>query len=336
MKFGVLGSSVVFLLLCSSLLPGTFPAEGAPRQTVDLVEIRIDTDQVSIDIGFNGTNNAVITCTLVLLADLGILVEYVDVYLEPVIPASVSLVLDTYEIRLTSDAPEYTLNANISVEPGTSATLNPVVGIGGSGKTNRGQTVGVTSDSFSIDVLPYYGSNIFFSTIMGSVVSGETKTFKMNIESTSNIGEHFILEVSNSRELSDQGVHVEFEEARVFVDEGEAKVAEVEIRAGSDADRGAYVVKTRCYPESVGPSTQEQSTSSFTINVDKGYINVIEGFFKDPIYFYITIAVILIALVLGGYGIFKLRQHLAWKRTLKRVKEANKASTKEVTFKMER
>ncbi|MFO8051233.1 MAG: hypothetical protein R6V01_05980, partial [Thermoplasmatota archaeon] len=92
------------------------------------------------------------------------------------------------------------------------------------------------------------------------------------------------------------------------------------------------------------PSTQEQSTASFTVNIDRGFIDGLEGFFKAPIYIYMTIAAVLIAITLGGYGIFKFKQHLEWKRTLKKVRSAGaerepapseETSDEEVEFEME-
>ncbi|MFO8051754.1 MAG: hypothetical protein R6V01_08670, partial [Thermoplasmatota archaeon] len=249
---------IMFWLLMMVLSPLSLTDAG-PDQSVDLVDISIDKDRVSVDIGFNGTNNAVITLTVVLLADLGLVVEYVDVYLEPEIPQRVSLVLERYEIRLTSEEPQKQIMGNISVEPQSSATLDPVLEMKGNARTNRGQTVGVDGDSLSIDILPYYGSNIFFSNTMGTVNKGGSKGFSLNMENTGNIGEHFILEVVNSNELSSKGISVEFEQARVYLEEGGSKVKEVKIRAGEDVERGAYVIKIRCYPETVGPSTQEES-----------------------------------------------------------------------------
>ena len=113
----------ILLLLPPLSLDGSSRSSG-PQQTVDMVRMEIDEDAVSVDISFNGSFMSEISCRAVLIFDLGLAIEYVDLYIEPQFPDYVSVVLEDYEVRLTSEEPVYEFTANISVvAPGVSEAL---------------------------------------------------------------------------------------------------------------------------------------------------------------------------------------------------------------------
>ncbi|MFW3145518.1 MAG: choice-of-anchor T family protein [Thermoplasmatota archaeon] len=294
-----------------------------PKQSVDIIEIEIEEEEVRLDIGFNGTNLAILHCTATLLTNLGLLIDYADVYIEPVYSDPLKVVVEDDDFRLTPEDPVHEFIVNISTIPGTSASLKPIVTIDGTARTSRGTTTGVNDDSVNVVILPYYGSILEFATPMGSVSAGDKRTFQLVIENNGNIGEHFILKVDDPGSLVSDGISVTFKEARVYVEEGGTKNVDVEVRVDSKTDRGAYVIRVVCYPESTGPGSDQESAASLTLNVDKGFIDAFEGFFKSPAYFWGTLIVLIIVLILAGYGIYRLKQHLEWKRTLRRIRETN-------------
>jgi hypothetical protein len=294
-----------------------------PTQTIDMVEMEIDEERISIDISFNGSFTGQLHCRATLILDLGILIEYVDLYIEPVYDDYISVVLEEYEVRLTPDDPVYEFEANISVDPGTSSTLNPVVTMDGTARTNRGTTGSVSEDYASIRILPYYSSNIYFVNPTGNMDTGTTKTFSLTIENTGNADENFILSVTNSEFLASKDIEVTFEEARVYVEEGGKKQVDMKVKVGDGSSRGSYIIKISAWSERNGAVTEEDTPATLTLNVDEAYIQFIEAFIKDPIYLWIGLALLIIILALLLWGGIKLREHLLWRRTLKRVRQAN-------------
>ncbi len=311
---------LVFAVLLPQLVLSTSGADG-PAQNIDMVEMEIDEERISIDISFNGSFTGQLHCRATLILDLGILIEYVDLYIEPVYDDYISVVLEEYEVRLTPDDPVYEFVANISVDPGTSSTLNPVVTMDGTARTNRGTTGSVSGDLASVRILPFYSSNIFFVNPTGDMDTGSTETFSLTIENTGNADENFILSVTNSEFLASKDIEVTFEEARVFVEEGGKKQVEMKVKVGGGAERGSYIIKISAWSERNGGVTEEDTPATLTLNVDEAYIQFIEAFIKEPIYLWVGLIILIIILALLLWGGIKLREHILWRRTLKRVRQ---------------
>lgn len=321
------------------LLVSEETTQAGPVQVVDLVVIEIEEDRVSVDIGFDGSKTAVLHCTATLIADLGVLYEYVDVELQKADPDRVHLVIEDSSFRLTPQDPVKEFTVNISVDPGTSSTLHPLVTIDGEARPDFGPAQGVAEDSATIDILPYYGSIMDHDLADGyiNIRKGDTGSFQLTIENIGNIGEHFVLVALDSSTLSGKGISVKFEEARVFIAEGSTKNVEVEVKVSTDGERGSYQVKFECYPESVGPGTEEQTSITFQVDV-KGIGDDIEEIFDEPWKLIAALVGIVVLLILAGYGIYRLKQHLAWKRTLRRVREAGSeraSQNEEIHFSVE-
>ncbi|MBN1539929.1 MAG: hypothetical protein JW939_07275 [Candidatus Thermoplasmatota archaeon] len=333
-----IGSAIILLVLA---LPNFAIAErdfDGPEQTIDMVEMEIDEDRISIDVSFNGSFTGQIHCRATLLLDLGILIEYVDLYIEPSFDDHISVVLEEYEARLTPEDPVYEFTANISVDPGTSSTLNPIVTMDGTVKTNRGTTGSVLEDSASVRILPYYSSNIYFIDPTGEMDTGSTETFSLTMENTGNSAENFILHVTNSEFLASNDIEVTFEEARVYLEEGGRKQIDVKVKVGDRATRGSYLVKISAWSEKNGGMTEEDTPATLTLNVDEAYILFIEAFIKDPVYLWIGLALLVVILAFLFWVGLKVREHLLWKRTLRRLREANRVDDREsedVTFERE-
>jgi len=313
-------SVIVMSALFVTVFAGASSGMEAPEQTVDLVVMEIQENSIPIDISFNGSSEGKLHCTATLIYDLGILIDYVDLHIEPEYPEYISVVLDDYDIRLTPDDPVYEFTANISVDPKTSSTLNPSVVMGGTAETNRGTDGTVQTDSAEVDILPYYSATIFFPNPTGRMDTGSSETFVLTIQNTGNAGEHYILAVTNSEFLSSKGIEVEFPESRFYVDENGEENIDVKVKVDSGTDRGSYIVQIAVWSERNGHPTEEDTEASLTLNVDKAYIDVIERFIKDPIYLWVGLGILLLLIGLGVWGLFKLREHLLWKRTLRNIR----------------
>jgi len=315
-------SVIVILALVPSVFADTSSGTDAPKQTVDLVVMEIQEDGISIDVSFNGSSEGKLHCTATLIYDMGLLIDYVDLYIDPEYPDYISVVLDDYDVRLTPDDPVYEFTANISVDPKTSSTLNPSVVMGGTARTNRGTDGTVRSDSAEVDILPYYSATIFFPNPTGSVDTGSTGTFILTIQNTGNAGENFLLKVTNSEFLSSKGIEVEFPDSSIYVDENGEKEVDVKVKVDSGTGRGSYILQIAVWSERNGHPTEEDTEASLTLNVDKAYIDVIEKFIKNPLYLWIGLGLLILLVGLGIWGLVKLREHLLWKRTLKNIRNA--------------
>jgi len=334
----LIGTVILLFVLALPDLALAAPESDGPQQTIDMVEMEIDEDSISIDVSFNGTFTGQIHCRATLLLNLGILIEYVDLYIEPSYDDYISVVLEEYEARLTPEDPVYEFTANISVDPGTSSTPGPVVTMDGTVKTNRGTTGSVSEDSASVRILPYYSSNIYFVDPTGEMDTGSTETFSLTMENTGNADENFILSVTNTEFLASKDIEVTFEEARVFVEEGGKKEVDMKVKAGNGADRGSYIIKISAWSEKNGEVTEEDTPATLTLNVDEGYILFLEAFIKEPFYLWIGLALLVVILAFLFWVGLKVREHLLWIRTLRRLREANPGEDKEgegVTFERE-
>jgi hypothetical protein len=323
--YGKAISLVLTASLLAFLIPVPIYAEAStdgPQQAIDMVSMEIDEEIVSVDISFNGSFMSVVHCRAILIFDLGIAIEYVDLFIEPAYPEYVSVVLDDYEVRLTSEDPVYEFKANISVDAGTAADLNPVVTLDGTARTDRGTTGGVVPDTVAVDVLPYYSATIFFGVPTGSMDTGSSKTFIMTLQNTGNSGEHFILSVMETELLASRGIEVTFPESRVYVEMGGEEEVDVKVSVSGSADRGSYIIKISVWSERNGRPTEVDNTATLTLNVDEAYIDFIEGFIKDPIYLWIGLGLFIILIVAAVWGIIKLREHLLWKRTLDNIRRS--------------
>jgi hypothetical protein len=314
----------VFLLLLLHLLSLDASSEKeGPQQNVDMVRMEIDEEAVSVDISFNGSFMSEVHCRAILIFDLGLAIDYVDLYFEPKFPDYISVELDKYQVRLTSEDPIYEFTANISVAAGTSSTVNPTVTLDGTARTDRGTDGGVVTDSISVRVLPHYSATVFFGVPTGSMDTGSSKTFILTIENTGNSGEHFILNVMETEFLSGKGIEVTFEESRVYVEEDGEREIEVKVSVSGNSDRGSYLIKISVWSERNGKPTELDNTATLTLNVDEAYINFIEGFIKDPIYLWVGLGILVVAVALSFWGILKLREHLLWKRTLNNIRNTS-------------
>ncbi|MBN1390989.1 MAG: hypothetical protein JXA22_10150 [Candidatus Thermoplasmatota archaeon] len=319
----ILLSTFLFSVLFVAGVTAEGPAEG-PNQSIDLVRMEIEEERIGVDISFNGTSTGQLHCRATLVYDLGLLIEYVDLHIEPDFPDEhVSVVLEEYDIRLTPDSPVYEFMANITVLPRTSASLNPSVVMDGTARTNRGTEGEVMEDSAEIDVLPYYSATIYFKDPTGSLDTGSSGTFELTVQNTGNSGEHFILSVVNSGSLVEKGIEVQMIESRVYVEENGEKQVDVKISADSRTDRGSYVIMIAVWSERNGHPVEEDNEASLTMNVDKAYIDIVERFIKDPIYLWIGLGIFIMVVFLAVWGSMKLREHILWKRTLDNIKKAN-------------
>lgn len=307
-------------------VPLSLIAEGrteGPEQAIDMVRIEIDEESVSVDISFNGTFMSEVHCRAILIFDLGLAIEYVDLFIEPQYPEYISVELEDYEIRLTSEDPVYEFTANISVDSGTSSTVDPTVTLGGTARTDRGTDGGVETDIVSVRVLPHYSATIFFGVPTGTMDTGSSKTFILTIQNTGNSEEYFILKVMETEFLGGKGIEVTFEESRVDVEEGGEREIEVKLSVSGDTDRGSYLIKISVWSEKNGQPTELDNTATLTLNVDRAYIDFIEGFIKDPIYLWIGLGLLILIIILAVWGVIKLREHLLWKRTLSNIRNTS-------------
>ncbi|MGA1865933.1 MAG: choice-of-anchor T family protein [Thermoplasmatota archaeon] len=319
---------MTFLLIFWIMIPLGNAVSGieTPSQIIDLVIMEIDEERIEVDISFNGTSTGQLHCRATLMYDMGLLIEYVDLHIEPEFPPEhISVVLEEYDVRLTPSSPVYEFIANITVLPKTSSSLNPSVIIGGTARTDRGTEGEVREDSCEIDVLPYYSVTIFFLDPTGDMDIGSSKTFPLTMQNTGNSGEHFILAVKNRDFLVKEGIEVTFSESRVYVDEGGVKEVDVKVRVAGGSERGSYLVEIYVWSERNGRPTEEDNEASLTLNVDRPYIDLVEKFVKDPIYLWIGLGILVVLVVLAIWGLIKLREHLLWKRTLENIRNANSA-----------
>ncbi len=306
------------------LIPFDLHVDGeldGPQQTVDLVRMEIDEETISIDISFNGSFTGQLRCRAILIFDLGIAIEYVNVYFEPEYPEYVSVVLEEYEARLTSEDPIHEFTANISIDPGTTSALNPIVIMDGTARTNHGNDGGVETDSASVRILPYYSATIFFRVPTGTIDGGSSKNFILTLQNTGNAGGHYILTVTNAEFLASKGIEVTFPDSRVYVEENGEREVDVKVSVSGSARRGSYIVKIAVWSEKVGHASEQDNPASLTLNVEEGYSKIL-GLIKDPIYLWVGLGILLVLVVLAIWGTIKLREHLLWKRTLNNIRNA--------------
>lgn len=316
-------ATILLMMLSTTLFVRTSTGLMGPEQTLNMAEVEIDEVSLSIDVSFNGSFTDVLHCRVVLLLDLGIIVESVEVYLLPEFPSELSVVLSEYHFVLTPEGSVKEFTANVTVAPGTSSSADPQVVIGGTATAQpRGTKGGIIEDTAGVTVLPFYTAEISFKEPKVSISTGNTGKAELTVENRGNADEYYLLRCENAAELSGDGVSVTITETRVFLNEAGETDIEVEVKVDKSTHRGAYIVRIGVWSEKNGQENMEDSKAVLTVEVSSEYVGGIEEFLsKEPYYLYIALAIGLVIVAAAIWGILKLREHLAWRRTLSRIRK---------------
>lgn len=296
--------------------------ERAPRQLVNIVDIEIAEDSVDMDVSFNGSSSAVLRNTASLKESTfsGRVIDHVDVILTEESPDYLGVVLSVYEFTLSPEEPALQFTANVTITPGSSSSLSPVVTVDGTATVyfqSLDTQGGVAEDSVDVNILPFYGGELEFQQSFGKVVQGDERTFQLTVRNTGNAGDRFHLFISNSDELKEGGIKVTLESDTVDVPEGGSADLDVKVEAERDAKRGSTRVIVATYSEEKGPGDPEESRGILSLTVERRGFDIITGLFSSPVYLWLTLAVLLI---LGGalaFGAYRLREHLSWRRMVR-------------------
>jgi len=295
-----------------------------PDQAINVVDIEIIQDGETVDISIGKNRTTVLDCTASLSPGVSLIFDSVDVVLITTKPDYVNSVnLSKQRFTLSRSEPEVEFIASVNVMEETSSSVNDEIEIGGEAILQpSGRKAGVTPDTAVINVAPYYGGEITFVNPSSVLKQGEKKEFTLQVINQGNTPDTFHMAVLDEDILRERGVKVSIEEETVDVVEGGTVDVKVEVEIDDDASRGSSVVKIELWSESKGPSQKEESTALLTITVEKRVIGFLRGtIFSDPIYMWLTLFVMVLFIGLLIFIGIKVRDRLAWKRAINRMKK---------------
>ncbi len=295
----------------------------SPDQIVDIVLIEIREESISIDVSVDGNATGILHWTATLTLQIGIIVESVTVHMTPDHSTDVSVGLSIYDFSLTPSDPVMVGTANITAAPGTSTSASPIIVLGATAKVQpRGTNAGVTDDSAEIVILPFFSAEAHFSETVVNMKVGERRTFVLEIENRGNSAGDFKVAVVNSQELMDKGVEVSISEQTVNIGEGSKRKVDIIIKVKDGAKVGGHSLQVKVTPSEVRSGNVEGS-ALLTLDVREAYMSTVQDLLSEPFYLLATFALVMIFLGLAVFLGLKLRTHLAWRRTLKRIRSSD-------------
>ena len=313
----------IYLSAMVSIPAGSSVETEQVDQAISVVEIEIQEEEITIDISIGKNRTSVLHCTASLTPGATLIFDSVDVNLIPTMPDYVNSVnLSKQAFTLTRSENQVDFTATVNVMEETSSSVDDVVEIGGEATLQpSGRKAGVSPDTSTIRVAPYYGGEVSFVNPASTIEQGGKKEFILLVENLGNSGDTFHLAVLDKDLLRNRGIRVKLETDTVDVAEGGTTEVKVEVEVDKEAGRGSSIVKIEIWSDNKGPSQKEESRALLTITVEERVIGFLRGtIFSDPIYMWLALFVVV---VLVGIVIFlgvKLRDHLAWKRAIKRMK----------------
>lgn len=313
----------IILSIAVVVIPLYASGDRGPSDTLSVVVVEIMEDDIIVDISLGQNRTGMMSCRAYLKPGVTVIFDSVDVILYTDFPDYVNSVnLSQDRFTLTESNPEVFFTATANVREKTSSTVSESVVIAGESTLNPSDRKNeVESDSAYVLIKPYYGGEIAFDEIEGTMVQGDSREFTITVINQGNADDVFHLGVADHDLLKENGVTVTFEENSISVPEGGTGTATAIVRVSDDADRGYVIVTVEVWSDHKGSSQKEDSTALLTINVEEKILGFLRGtLFQDPIYLWGSVAVLLIMIGLIVFGIIKLREHIAWKRAINRMK----------------
>jgi hypothetical protein len=312
------------LSLAVLLLPSGSGAEKGPSDALSVVVVDILDDNVLVDISLGQNRTGVLDCRAYLKQGVSVIFDSVDVILYAEYPDYVNSVnLSRDRFTLTEDEQEVLFTASVNVREKTSSSVSESLVIAGETTVKPSDRKGeVESDSAVVRIEPYYGCDISFDEIEGTINQGESRDFSIIIVNQGNADDIFHLQVANQDILENSGVTVSFKDSSVEVTEGGTGTATAIVKVDNNADRGFVIVTVEVWSEHKGSSHKEDSTALLTVNIEEKILGFLRGtLLRDPLYLWGSVAVMLIIIGLIAFGIIKLKEHIAWKRAINRLKK---------------
>ncbi len=298
-------------------------AKDAPQQVVDLVILEVREESVYLDVSVEGQPSIMVHWSATLSATLGRFVESVDVHMVPDHPSEIGVGLSIYDFTLTPSEPTVEGTANISAAPGTSASSSPVLVLGATAKAQpRGNSAGVTVDTLNVVILPYYSAEAHFSETVVTLKVGERRTFALDIENRGNSAGDFKVTVANSQELTDKGLEVSISEPNIDLGEGSNRKVDVVIKVRDGAKVGGHNLHIKVTPVE-DRSGNVEGSALLALDVREAYMSTVQEILSKPRYILGAFALTVILLGLSVFLGLKLRAHMAWRRTLKRIRSSS-------------
>ncbi|MCU0798725.1 MAG: hypothetical protein MUC62_03520 [Candidatus Thermoplasmatota archaeon] len=293
-----------------------------PQQVVDLVIIEIVEELVSMDVSVDGQPSITVHWSATLSTTLGRLVESVDVHMTPDHPSEIGVGLSIYDFTLTPAEPTLKGTANISAAPGTSASARPVLIMDATAIAQpRGNSAGVTADSLEVVILPFFSAEAYFSETAVTIKVGERRSFVLHIENRGNSAGDFSVSVGNSQEMADKGLEVSISEPTITIGEGSSRKVDIIIKVKDGAKVGGHNLQVKVTPVEAMSGNIEGS-ALIALDVREAYMSAVQDILANPLYLLGTFALAVIVLGLAVFLGFRLRAHLAWRRTLKRIRSS--------------
>jgi hypothetical protein len=234
-------------------------------------------------------------------------------------PSELGIGLSIYDFTLTPSEPTVEGTANISAAPGTPASLGAVLVLDATASVQpRGNSAGVTSDSMDVVILPYFSAEAYFSETAVTLKVGEKRTFVLNVENRGNAVGDFKVAVVDPQELAENGLEVTISEPTVGIGAGSTRKVDVVVKAKDDAKVGGHNLQVKVTPVE-DRSGNVEGSALLAMDVREAYMSVVQDLLGDPLYLGIGVVAAVILLGLLVFGGLKLRAHLAWRRTLRRI-----------------
>jgi len=309
---------LVFALVLIPMMMSAAPSEGEPA-AVSLVVIEVEQDSIAVDVSAEGNYSGRLTGRAYLPYPNNPLIDHVEVFLGSELPPRTSLILSIDRFTLSPEVPEVAFVGNITVLPSTSSSSVGSIIIQGTAKVYpSAATTEVQADSVLIDVLPYYGADIYFPTPYGKMVRGDVGSFDLRVNNTGNANDVYQLRIKDPSSLKDRGLKVSLDQERPSVPEEGSVIVKVEVSA-RDVKRGSYILAVEAYSQGKGGSEAEDSLAVLTITVEERLIGILQGtVFSSPYFIWGTGIFLLLAAAGIALGITAYLRHLRWKREFRR------------------
>ncbi|MGA1822148.1 MAG: choice-of-anchor T family protein [Thermoplasmatota archaeon] len=315
--------TAISLSILAAAVPLIADGSRGPSDALSVVVVDILDDDVQIDISLGQNRTGTVSCRAYLKPGATVIFDSVDVVLYTDFPEYVNSVnLSADRFTLTEDDPEIFFTATVNVREKTSSAVSGSLEIAGeSTLTPSDRKNEVEPDSAVVRIKPYYGGEITFDVIQGTIIQGDSKEFTITVINHGNADDTFHLEVRDPDLLKEKGITVTFESSSVPVREGGSATTTAVVKVSDNADRGFAIITVEVWSEHKGSSNREESTALLTVNVEEKILGFLRGtLFQEPIYLWGSLAVLLVILGLIVFGIIKLRERIAWKRAINRMK----------------
>jgi uncharacterized membrane protein len=170
-----------------------------------------------------------------------------------------------------------------------------------------------------VGILPYYSAEASFVETAVTLKVGERRTFVLNIENRGNAAGDFKVTITNAAELLENGMEVTVSDPTVNIGAGSSRKVDITVKARDDADVGGYNLQVTVAPME-DRSGNVEGSALLAIDIREAYMSAVQSILGDPIYLAIAFIVAVVLLGLIVFGGLRLKAHLEWKRTLKRIR----------------